>query len=388
MTPSADNECEVLRQLKQSPRIFELLGQAAEGELQLQQRLRLEFPDAVVRTALTLHDLRQRARKKFSRAEAMWFDRQGLEQATSEPVARHKAKRFQQPVSDYCCGIGGDSIALADHCEVTAVDRNPAAILYTGWNAEVYGVESRVRPLCADVEQLTASTDLVHIDPDRRPHGHGRMVRVEDSEPGLEYLRKLMQEFQGGAFKLSPAGNFAGKFEAVEYELISLDGECKEATVWFGSLAAAGLWRATVLPSGESLAGDPMDAVAEVGPLGRYLFDPDPAIVRSGLLNALCERTGLTRLDDAEEYLTADRPVTSPFVRGFEVLAELPNNERAIRDYFRKADFGPIEIKCRRIPIDADTVRRKLSLNGNTPAVLVFARVLGKARAIVCSRID
>ncbi|MCA9073016.1 MAG: hypothetical protein KDA84_29030, partial [Planctomycetaceae bacterium] len=78
----------------------------------------------------------------------------------------------------------------------------------------------------------------------------------------------------------------------------------------------------------------------------------------------------------------------SPFVRGFEVLAELPNNDRAIRKYFREANVGEVEIKCRHVPIQAESVRRKLQLDGTGKVALVFARILGKTRAIVCRRIS
>jgi hypothetical protein len=120
--------------------------------------------------------------------------------------------------------------------------------------------------------------------------------------------------------------------------------------------------------------------------LGRFLFDPDPAIVRAGLVDVLAAREGFSRLDEEEEYLTGDSRSCSPFVRAFEVVAEIPNNDRAIRDHFRGAGIGEVEIKCRRIPIDAQSVRRRLSLSGTGRAVLFFARIQGRARCVVCRR--
>jgi hypothetical protein len=196
----------------------------------------------------------------------------------------------------------------------------------------------------------------------------------------------MTQEFAGGAIKLSPASNFGGKFPEAEVELISLHGECKEATIWFGSLTSPQLWRATVLPSGETIAGHPLDEVADLRPLGGYIFDPDPAVTRVGLLDVVAVRLGLGRLDGEEEYLTGDEPCDSPFVQMFEVIAELPNNPRAIRNWFRSSNIGQLEIKCRRIPVAIETLRRQLALPGDQPGVLIFARLAGKARAIVCQR--
>ena len=75
-----NDEWTLLSKLRQTPQIFARLEGESATELQLQQRLRREFPGDVVRAALTLSELRRKAAKKFSRADSMWFDRRGLEQ--------------------------------------------------------------------------------------------------------------------------------------------------------------------------------------------------------------------------------------------------------------------------------------------------------------------
>jgi len=387
---STDPECALVVRLLKSQSLLNEIAGSQLSEMALQTTLRKQYPDDLVRAAVALVELRRRAAAKFTRADRMWLERQGLEQATSEPVARHKAQRFRGHVWDLCCGIGGDTIALAEHCEeVVAIDRAPAATLRTVLNAQVYGVGDRVRPVCASVEAVwqDVAGQLVHIDPDRRPGSGGRAMKIEDYVPSLDVLRTLQQTARGGAIKLGPASNFGGKFPDVEIELVSLHGECKEATVWFGELAGAGPFRATALPSGETLAGHPLEVAAEVRPLERYLFDPDPAIVRAGLLDLLAVQLGLSRLDAAEEYLTGPQTVASPFVQAFAVEAELPNNERQIREALRKSSFGELEIKCRHVPINADALRRRLPLPGNEPGVLLFARIGEKTRAVLARRV-
>ncbi len=391
MIPPSDSpfreEWDLLHELRNAPQLLQTVAPAKGNELALQTQLRREYPDRLVRAAFALSELRRKGAAKFSRAADMWFDRQGLEQATSEPVARHKAQRFSGRVFDLCCGIGGDTLALAERCDVTAVDINPVACLRTQWNAEVYGVASRVTVTCQDVASVDFGDALVHIDPDRRTQATGRAVRVEDYVPPLETLQQMAGTLRGGAIKLSPASNFGGKFRDVEIELVSLHGECKEATIWFGELRGGASWRATVLPSGETLAGEPLDFSAGISPPLQYIYDPDPAVVRAGLVDAAAVRLGLARLDSAEEYLTGTQRVATDLAQPFELLAELPNNVAEIRGYFRASDFGQVEIKCRHIPIDADGVRRRLPLPGTQPAVLIVARLAGKSRALVCRRV-
>ncbi len=377
----------LLQRLSASPELLERLKTLDGSALAIQKTLRAEYEDDLVRGALLLHDLRRRGSGKFSRADRMWFDRTGLEQATSELVARRKALRFADcpEVADLCSGIGADAIALAAHARVVAVDLRPAACLMARWNAEAYGVVDRIRFETRRAEEFALESRPFHIDPDRRPGGQ-RSVRIEDHQPGLEFLQQLSLHPAGGAIKLSPASNFGGKFPGCEIELISLDGECKEAVVWCGPLRTETDWRATVLPSGETLTGDPWSAVSTQSSLGMWLFDPDPAVVRAGLVDVFCERAGLRRLDREEEYLTADSRVTTPFAQAFEVVAELSNNDREIRNWFRQADCGQVEIKCRRIPVTPEKVRKQLPLNGSSALVLIFARIGGRSRAVVCRR--
>lgn len=379
-------ECEVLARLRAIPAIFESIAQAAGSEFQRQKALRAAYDEDLVRHALTLADLRQRAAAKFTCAQDLWLDRQGLEQATSEVVARYKAQRFAGSVWDLCSGIGSDAAAIAEHGDVLAFDNNPASCLRSLWNAEVWGRQGRVAVECRDVTELDVTGQLVHIDPDRRPGAGSRMLRVEDYVPGLEVLHRYQEQARGGAIKLSPASNFGGKFHNCEVELISLGGECKEATIWFGELAGTAPYRATVLPAGLTLAGHPLDVLAERSTLGTWIYDPDPAVVRAGLVDLLAETLGLRRLDEAEEYLTGDHHVDSPFVQGFEVLESLPNQEKEIRQALRRREFGQLEIKCRHIPIAASELRRRLPLTGKRPGVLLFVREQGKARAVIAQR--
>jgi THUMP domain-like/RNA cap guanine-N2 methyltransferase len=378
--------CRRLRELREFPEIFEAIARSPAAELALQAELRETYPDDIVPLAIQIAELRRRAASRFARAERMWFDRVGLEQATSEIVARHKARRFSGEIDDLCCGIGGDTIALAESGPVQAVDLRQSRALMTQWNAEIYGVDDRVTTRTSDVTGLAKSRNLVHLDPDRRTAAR-RAKRLEDYAPGPDFMSALMDARPGGAIKISPASNFGGKFPGCEIELVSLEGECREAVVWFGELAGSRQYRATILPAGASVSGDPLEQQAEVHPLREYLYDPDPAVVRSGMLDEVAVRLQLQRLDEAEEYLTGSRLVDSDFVTPFEVLAELPYNEKQVRRYFREHPYGQVEIKCRHLSMDADKYRRKLSLHGSEPVTLIFARLGGRARAVVGRRV-
>ncbi len=392
--PLPDEECALLHRLRDSAELLVEIATSHENEFALQERLRKSWPADLVRASIQLSGLRIKARAKFSRADEMWFDATGLEQATSEPVAIHKARRFldgiggeASPMFDLCCGIGGDSLALAQVAAVVAVDKNPAQCLRTEWNSAAYQPSHIVESRCEDIEAIELPPNaLVHIDPDRRPAGK-RTRKLEACQPGLPFLQHLIERQLGGAIKLSPASNFGGKFPGCEIELVSWQGECREATVWFGNLKGNEPMRATRLPEGITLAGDPWSDAAELSEVRQFVFDPDPAVVRAGLLDRFATQQGLSRLDDAEEYLTADVNCDSPFVSAFEVLETVPNNERKMREAVRRQDWHEVEIKCRHLSINVDQVRRKLTLDGAGKGVLIYARVSGKATVILARRV-
>jgi hypothetical protein len=85
--------------------------------------------------------------------------------------------------------------------------------------------------------------------------------------------------------------------------------------------------------------------------------------------------------------MTADNPRQTPFAKPFRVLRDLPNNERTIRKALRELNCGRLEIKARRLPIDVERLHRSMPTSGDRPLVLIFARVSGKARAVIAERV-
>ena len=202
-------------------------------------------------------------------------------------------------------------------------------------------------------------------------------------------MQKLVATARGGAIKVGPASDFPGKFPGCEIELVSLGGECREATIWFGELAGAAPARATNLSTGESLAGIPASSRRSVADtIGGFLCDPDPAVVRAGLLDELAARHGMLRLDADEEYLTADRPPATNFVTTFSVEAVLSAGIKDLKRYLRQQPAHHYEIKCRRLAIDVEDIRRQLPTGDAPPGVVIFCRIDGRARAVVGRRCE
>lgn len=332
--------------------------------------------------------LRRRARDKFSRADDMLLDRVGLEQATDETVANHKARRFAgvQRVVDLCCGIGGDAVALAGVSTVTAVDWSPLRIAMTEHNADVYG--RSVTGIAEDVAFCRPEAHAVHIDPDRRPAGP-RRHDPESGSPDLATLRRIVAHYVHAAVKLSPGAAFDALGLDAEIEVISRGGECKQAVAWTGRFQQARR-RATVLPSGESIVAEGSDDSAWPDPGSisseKWLFEPDPAVIRADLVGILARRLGLAPVDRRIAYLLGDAPVASGLATPFRILAVADFSAKLVRQLLAKHEVGSIEIKSRGFAARPEDLRRLLHLRGNRRATLFLTRVAGRAKAILASR--
>lgn len=92
-----------------------------------------------------------------------WFS------VTPERIAQHQARRCACNVAiDAFCGVGGNSIQLAQTCfYVIAIDIDPRKIEFARNNARIYGVEDRIEFICGDSMQLLRSLrgDVVFMSP-------------------------------------------------------------------------------------------------------------------------------------------------------------------------------------------------------------------------------
>jgi len=349
-------------------------------------RWRQRLPAEYVAAAWTQVTLRAAARPKFSRADEMLFDRVGLEQATDEVVAAHKARRFagMGRVADLCCGIGGDSLALAGRAEVIAVDWSPVRVAMAEHNAAVYG--HRIATTADDVTFVRPDADAAHVDPDRRPAGP-RRHQPEASSPDLEVLEQIVRHYEHVAIKLSPGADFdALPFDA-EIELISHKGECKQAVIWTGRLEQTHR-RATALPSGESVSAAANDD-AMIWPPPRLpaadclLFEPDPAVIRAHLVGPLARRHGLSPIDEQVAYLVGDRPISTALLTPFRVIDVASFSIKRLRPWLAKHDVGRIDIKTRGFAARPDDILRRLHLTGRRHAVLFLTRIKRHPLAIL-----
>jgi hypothetical protein len=330
---------------------------------------------AVLETVL----LRRRAVSKVDEPHRWLFTDTALQQATPAAVARHRATRFAgRDVHDVTCSVGVDLFALAGvAARCVGSDLDPVRLAMAAHNCP--GV-ALVR---ADALRPVSRDTAVFADPGRRDAAGRRRWSPADFAPPLDALAEVYGR-RDLAVKCAPGIDFADVPWAGEVEIVSLDGQVREACLWRGSLVTASR-RATVLhssgPQWTITDAEPDDCPVR-GP-GEWIIDPDGAVVRAGLVRHYAARHGLGQLDERIAYLTGDEP--PPGIRAFRVLEHGHYTEKALRATLRRLGVGRLEILVRGLDVDPNKLRPRLRLSGDADASVVLTRIGRTPTAFVCT---
>lgn len=348
--------------------------------------VRTRFGDrATVLVETTL--LRRRAATKFSDPSGWLFTDAALQQATAEPVAAHRARRLSGAcVHDATCSVGTELAALRDSASfVLGSDVDVTRLAMARHN--VPDVD-----LCrADALHPVTKAAVVLLDPARRGAGR-RRFDPRDYTPALDVLFDVYRNHDT-VVKCAPGIDFdqlsRWGFDG-EVEVVSLAGSVRESCLWSVGLAGAGVTRrASLLEAGGATVEQITDAEPDecaTASVGRWIVDPDGAVVRAGLVRHYAARYGLWQLDPDIAYLSGDRLPDG--MRGFEVLEELGFQERRLRQALTAHDAGALEILVRGVDVDPDGLRKRLRLRGSRQLAVVITRIgrgsASRAAAFIC----
>jgi len=343
------------------------------------RRLLGERAGSVLETVL----LRRKAVSKVDDPARWLFTDTALQQATAAPVAAARARRFAgRDVHDLTCSVGVDLAALvpvAARC--VGSDLDPVRLAMARHNVPGAAL---VR---ADALRPVTRGTAVFADPARRDAAGRRRWRAGDFLPPLDGLAAA---WPGAdlAVKCAPGVDFDALPWSGEVELVSLDGQVREACLWTGSLATPGVRRrATVLRThGPEWTVTDIDRDdCPVTEPGEWLVDPDGAVVRAGLVRHYAARHGLSQLDERIAYLTGDAP--PPGIRAFQVTEFGHYSEKELRRTLRRREVGRLEILVRGLDVDPNALRPRLKLAGPHEATAVLTRIGRTPTMFVCTAV-
>ncbi len=349
------------------------------------KKLEKSFSRDLSRAALEVVLLRKKAQDKFSRAERMYFTREALEQSSGEVIATYRAERFVNfsRIGDFGCGIGGDTIGLARKGSVLAVDKDSLRLGLAAENLKVYELAEKVQFREADLTAMDfPDVEAIFFDPSRRDKSR-RYLSGRDYQPSLEIVHRWLAHTPAIAVKIAPGISWSeiDSFDC-EAEFISVQGELKECLLLFGPLKT-NKRRATVLPLGATFTGEDFPKTGELKEAQAYLYEPDPAILRAGLVAQLAHSLQAYQLDEDIAFLTSENAQPTPFAQIFQIEDAFPFHLKKLRERLRVLGVGTVVVKKRGSAVDLQMLIRQLKLTGPKSRGLFLTRVRGRPFVLV-----
>jgi len=321
-----------------------------------------------------------------------------VEQASRPEFSRYRAERFRgaRHLLEIGTASGFDTAALARVAErVTSLEPDTALADMARHNLHLQGI-TNVEIVTQTAEDYLVTADLkrfdaLFADPSRRDKDGARLRAGDEYLPPLSLVLDIPISGPRGV-KISPAVNVELP-PNWEREFLGIGGECLEQTVWSGLTTAppsvyladkGARWRLT--------ADEPSVADLDTGRYS-FIYDPHPALVRSGSLDSFYAHTKIDLFDPRCAYGVSPELVASPFVRPFRIIDLLPYRDDSLAKRLYSLGWcSRTEIKKRGVEIDPDLVRRKLKLppphDGSTPfGTVLIGRRGDSLTAVLAERV-
>lgn len=392
-------------------------------QLALQRSRYPEMSDADFRFMLQQIDGRQRTAHKlptFAARVDWWYPvRLSCEQCSSEATARYKT----QVIADHPCfaGRNADTIHIADLTggfgadsyfmsrqfgRVDYVERNEELCRIAQHNFGLYAPNISVHNTDAETYLRDMSpVDVIYMDPARRDKNGGKVFRIEDCEPNLvALLPTLRDKAKVLLLKLSPMLDITAALRALpdmewDTHVVAADNEMKEVLlVWRNAKTSPatnesthnqrmrGQITAVNIVQGAADENEPcclsMDYEAEqeaaaiwADHIGRYLYEPNAAILKAGLYDYVSAHWGIDKLAPNTHLYTSDKQLPHFPGRVWEVCE--PNTP-----------VQQCNIVTRNYPLTPDQLKKKLKVRDGGDLYIIAMRLGKKPMHVVAKRVD
>ncbi|MDD3051308.1 MAG: class I SAM-dependent methyltransferase [Candidatus Cloacimonetes bacterium] len=351
------------------------------------------YPQYPIRELITLSKIRKRTASKTSDAYKYLYSDKSGQQASSDSLCKYHGEKFRDflVIADLCCGAGMDLVSIAPGKELCfAVDTDENTLLTAEYNCDQAGFNN-VSFVNSGAELFDEDVQAVFIDPDRRI-GQRRSISLEGMSPDWDCVLRLIKKYENVAVKMSPALDYRSlKIEVPHtFEFISVHNELKEILLCTGVLAENGIRRkAVVLPENYILGSQSLNSETQIqlSTLKEFVFEPDSAIIRAGLVSDYAELNKLFFLDEHIALLTTNER-TELSGRFYSVIDSFSYNLKKLQKYIRENRIGSASIKTRGFSDTVENFRKKITFRGENSCVIFIIRNAKKHEIIITEESD
>ena len=247
-----------------------------------------------------------------------------------------------------------------------AVDRDPLTCAVARANAAALGLADLIEVRCADVAEVgTGGYDAVFVDPARRTGaGAGSSIRRRTRRrcPGRSARPRTARTRR---VKVAPG---------IPHEAVP-DGRGGRVDLGRRGREGGGAVVRRPAPRGRVRAAHPAAVgrhpapgaacpTRRCGRSGRYLYEPDGAVIRAHLVAEVAEELGGGLIDPTIAYITADELRPTPYATAYEITDVLPFGLKRLKALLREREVGRLTVKKRGSAVEPEEVRRRVRPRG------------------------
>ena len=321
-------------------------------------------------------------------------------------------------IADLTGGLGVDSWFFSQkaskvvYCEMQEPLCKAATYNYKILNAENI-IVNNLMVTSESCKMLTEyAPDIIYMDPARRGEGGKKVFLIEDCTPDVLGLKEnLFKISRHLLIKLSPMADITMVCDRLgdtcrEVHVVATGGECKELLIWMDrdwhqeatihavelnsnipisaftfrqseNVALKDCWQcggidmpppARGCMSGRSQATGVNGATCQQS--AAYLFEPGKALMKAAPYNLIASRFGISKLGKSTHYYIVDSTQKAEelklYGKVFVIKEWLSLDKRNIKEVGKK--YPKAEVTARNIPMDTDTLRKKLGVTSGDDA--------------------
>jgi hypothetical protein len=324
-----------------------------------------------------------------------------VEQASSEATARFKAGLFEvEKMADLTGGMGVDASFFARKAQsLTYVEQNAELLKATRHNFQILDIAG-VDWYGGTAESFLAThpggLDLIYLDPARRHDAKGKVFQLSDCTPDVLQLKSLLlQKARRVLLKTAPlldlkeAARQLGQVAGIW--VVAAQGECRE--VLYLLEPQAPLWETVPIQAvhlqESGMASftfhwqEEQEAMAVLSLPLKYLYEPNPAILKAGAFKSFGLRYGLSKLHAHTHLYTSEQLVDHVPARRFVIEQICRYDRKAVQ---AAVPDGKAHITCRNFPDTPDLVRKKLGLQDGGEVYLFAATDVEQQKVVMVGR--
>lgn len=355
------------------------------------------FEDITIQELLVQLSGKKKAEKKLP----TWFKQRGifyppnlnLEQTSSELTAQYKASLIDgDNLADLTGGFGIDSYHFAEKVKnVRHFEWNKDLQEIAAHNFKILGAKNVISEAADGLHFLRKTSlklDWIYLDPARRDDHGGRVFFLSDCVPNVpENSNLLLEKSHNLLVKTSPLLDLQAGLRELqnvhEIHIVAIENDVKEL-LWIlnkDALEVARVKTLNIQKKKKQIFEAPFntDISEDYSEPKRFLYEPNAAIMKSGLFGALGKELQVQKLHSNSHLFTSIELKDFPG-RRFEIKQVIPFRKKDLKKFLK---LKKANITTRNFPLSVAQLRKSLKIEDGGENYLFFTTLLKEEKVVL-----